>query len=546
MSSNNYKKTEYKSLNSSKKKNNDDKISFDSLAKSSKNKDAGDVDGQNLESQKIPKSEESKVVEPKPSSSQPVSGTNLISGTKKGNLETEKVQSEELSFSEVRKQEKIQKKLQKDVEQLNKDTWFKNKGHSYTYAGLFLFSVLVLFRPYELIPPLSFLSATALYFAVITLAFYLPTQFLTEGNITNFSIEVKAVLLLTLLAIISIPLAKSPGKAFETFNDMFVKAVLMFIVMVNVLRTRGRLMGIMWISLGVGLVLSFSAVSMFWNGELNSEGYRVAVDVGGMFGNPNDLAMHLVTMMPIAIGLGIAAEKNWQRLLYFVMSAFFIGAISVTYSRGGFLGLIGASMVLCWKLGRNNRFKIFALFSIVGIIFLILAPGNYGIRMLSIFIPGLDPNGSSSQRQDLLWRSIFVTLRNPWGIGIGNFSIVGVRNLETHNAYTQVSSEIGVLGLAAYLTFIISPIRKLAAIERTLLAKTELNWYYYVSIGLQASVVGFMISSFFGPVAYNWFIYYLIAYAVSFRRIYKLSVGEGVEQKVSNSKRRFRLQTASR
>ena len=43
-----------------------------------------------------------------------------------------------------------------------------------------------------------------------------------------------------------------------------------------------------------------------------------------------------------------------------------------------------------------------------------------------------------------------------------------------------------------------------------------------MSIGLQASIVGYMVSSFFASVAYNWFIYYLIAYAVAFRRIYSL------------------------
>ena len=31
-----------------------------------------------------------------------------------------------------------------------------------------------------------------------------------------------------------------------------------------------------------------------------------------------------------------------------------------------------------------------------------------------------------------------------------------------------------------------------------------------------------MVSSFFASVAYNWFIYYLIAYAVAFRRIYSV------------------------
>jgi O-antigen ligase len=138
----------------------------------------------------------------------------------------------------------------------------------------------------------------------------------------------------------------------------------------------------------------------------------------------------------------------------------------------------------------------------------------------------------------LLIRSLIVTARNPWGIGIGNFPIVGIRNLVTHNSFTQISSELGLLGLAAYLIFMISPFRKLGAIERTLFAKEDLDWFYYLAIGLQASIVGYMVSSFFVSVAYNWFVYYLIAYAVAFRRIYK--VEKGIEE---SEKDVFGLQT---
>ena len=82
--------------------------------------------------------------------------------------------------------------------------------------------------------------------------------------------------------------------------------------------------------------------------------------------------------------------------------------------------------------------------------------------------------------------------------------------------------------------------RKLGAIERTLFAKEELDWFYYLSIGLQASIVGYMVTSFFAAVAYNWFIYYLIAYAVAFRRIYCLEKGVTEVQ----TKRLFEWQTA--
>lgn len=428
----------------------------------------------------------------------------------------------ELTFAEEKKQKKEEKQAQKDQELLSDDRWLARNGHTLTYVGLYLFSIVVLFRPYELIPGLSFLSSSAFIIAIATLVVFIPTQFTTEGSFTTLSTEVKCILVMAFLAMLTMPIAKDPKTAWDTFNDTFVKAVLMFIVMVNVLRTRRRLTGLMWLSLGVGVYLSYIALSMYMRGELNAEGYRVAVDVKGLFGNPNDLALHLVTMVPLAICLGIASRNKLTRWIYFVMAALFVAANTVTFSRGGFLGLVTAIGILIWKLARKNRLNVSLAAIVFGGLFVLLAPGNYGLRILSIFGLAADPVGSSDQRRELLERSIVVTLRNPWGIGIGNFPIVGVHNLVTHNAYTQVSAELGILGLLAYLIFMISPIRKLGAIERRLFAKDEHDWFYYLSIGLQASIVGYMVSSFFVSVAYNWFIYYLIAYAVAFRRIYQI------------------------
>lgn len=436
---------------------------------------------------------------------------------------------EDTTFSRRVGRTKKEKKSKKDRDLLGSEEWLTRNGHNLTYVGLYLFSILVLYRPYELIPALSFLSTSAFIFALATLIVYIPTQLTTEGSLSVFPTEIKCILALTAIALLTLPIAKDPPTAWATFNETFVKAVIMFVVMVNVLRTRRRLMGLIWLSLSVGLYLSFTAIDLYMKGEFKVEGYRVDVEVKGLFGNPNDLALHLVTMTPIVVALAFSARSSLARVLYLIMTGFFVAANVITFSRGGFLGLIAVAAVLVWKLGRKSRLKVSLISSVIGGIFILLAPGNYGLRILSIFIPSLDPVGSSDQRRELLERSILVTLRNPWGIGIGNFPIVGIRNLVTHNAFTQVSSELGIVGLAVYLVFMISPFRKLGAIERTLFEKDDRNWFYYMAIGLQASIVGYMVSSFFVSVAYNWFIYYLIAYAVAFRRIYKIE--QGIEEK---------------
>jgi len=524
MPANKVKNLDYQSLSKSAEKggaNAGDRISLKSANKSSKEKNGSSTKNLVNPAKKTSNQLSSEAISKTPEAARAETFVSEKNETQKASFAPAK----EIIYAEQQKRNKQEKKAEQDRELLGSERWLIRNGHSLTYLGLYIFSILVLFRPYELVPSLSFLSATAFYFAAVTLAVYVPTQLSTEGTLTMFSTEVKCILALTALALLTMPIGKDSAVSWEVFNDTFIKAVLIFVVMVNVVRTRRRLTGLIWLSLSVGLYLSYTALDLYAKGELRTEGYRVAVEIGGLFGNPNDMALHLVTITPIAVVLGIASRNPLTRILYFLMAGLFVAANMVTFSRGGFLGLIVSAAVLAWKIGRKNRLNVTIASTLAGGLFILAAPGNYGLRLLSIFVPALDMVGSSDQRKELFLRSIFVTLRNPWGIGMGNSPVMNDNNLQWHNAFMQVASELTVLGLLIYLIFLISPFRKLGAIERTLLAKGEADWFYYLAIGLQASIVGFLVSSFFVSVAYNWFAYYLIAYAVAFRRVYQIEKG---------------------
>lgn len=434
--------------------------------------------------------------------------------------------------ADLQKLKKEEEKAEKDRRLLGGDPWLARNGHNLTYAGIFLFTLFVYFRPYELIPALSDFSSIALVIAVATLLVYLPTQFASESSLTILSTEIKCILFIAFWALLTMPIAKDPSIAWSVFSGIFVKVIVIFIVMVNSLRTSARLKGLMWLAVGVGVMLSCQALYYSSQGIFKIEGYRVNVDVGGMFGNPNDLALHLVMVTPVAIALGLATRNIIWRLFCFAMAGLMIAGSMVTQSRGGFLGLIAVSAVLVWKLGRNRRFKVILISLVFGLLIIAVAPGNYGSRILSIVNPSLDKFGSSNQRSELLIHSLWVTARNPLGIGLGNFPVVSYWQLQTHNAYTQVSSELGWFAFAAYLILMVSPLRKLGAIERQLFAADEKDSarLYYLTVGVQACIIGYMVASFFDAVAYNWYIYYPIAYAVCLRRLYRAGqIEKGVE-----------------
>ena len=410
------------------------------------------------------------------------------------------------------------------------------RGHTLSYVGLFLFTLVLYFRPYELFSALSSLDKLAYWLAIGTIAVFVPSQLALEGNVTALPRSVKLVLIITLAGLLSMITAINKQEAWTEFNDVFIKAVLMFIVMVNVVRTERRLTLLLYVTLAVTFLLSFNALSDYRTGNFTVEGYRIKGLLGGMFGNPNDLALHFVTMAPLALTMMVVSRRLILKIVFLITTILIVAGNVVTYSRGGFLGLMVTALVLAWKLGRRHRVMLAVVAPIVLTAFMVLAPGNYGRRLLSIFVPGLDTMGSASSRQEILNRSIIVSLRNPiTGIGMGNFHTVSLRETVTHNAFTQISAEMGITALIAYMMFLTGPIMRLRRIERNTMESPADRRYYYQSVGLQASLIGYMVSAFFAAVAYQWYAYYLVAFGVCLCRMYDSDHAHDASQKVRAS-----------
>jgi O-antigen ligase len=104
-------------------------------------------------------------------------------------------------------------------------------------------------------------------------------------------------------------------------------------------------------------------------------------------------------------------------------------------------------------------------------------------------------------------------------VGMDNYILYSNVNKATHNAYTQVASEMGIAALLFYLGFLITPFNRLRSIAEASTTQKRKPPVYYLAIGLQASLVGYMVVSFFASVAYLWYAYYLVAYAICLRRL---------------------------
>jgi ABC-type nickel/cobalt efflux system permease component RcnA len=217
-----------------------------------------------------------------------------------------------------------------------------------------------------------------------------------------------------------------------------IKTILIFIVLANVIRTELRLKVMFWLVLIVSIYLSISLIhdyqaGIFKIGAAETNTQRVAGAIKGLFENSNDLALHLVTIIPITIALGLVKKNPLMRIVYWGIGFLMVAAVVITFSRGGFLALIAMTVVLSWKFGRRNKNATLATCGV----------GSYLLRCAGAW---------------RLWRTtrdLFSTLHRTLPVHQVQRTVVLKRSI-------WVGFEISTLSVSGWETFTTNPSRSLA------------------------------------------------------------------------------------
>lgn len=393
--------------------------------------------------------------------------------------------------------------------------------YRWPFLFLYLFTFLLYIRPNDLIPAMGVFPLTKII-AIIAPLTFVYTQYKLGKPIINWTIEVKMIFVMLALSVLFTPFAVSPIDSVRTLNETFIKVVIIFLLMIALINTRERLRSLIRLTVLCGTWLAIFAIRSYARGDFAMPDGRIKGIVGGIFGNPNDLALALNLLIPLAVALALTGE--WRARYFYALSALIMtGGVIVTFSRAGFISLVAQAGVMIWKFGRGMRVKAILATLIPSIILLAAVSDRYHNRLTSIVDFEKDETGSAQQRRDLLIRGFDLAVRHPFiGVGIGNFHIYSIRERVAHNSYLETAAELGAFGLIAYLILILAPLRGLARIEReTLLPRNrDALETKFLSIGLQAALVAYLVNSFFSSCQYLWYLYYVAGYAVALRRIY--------------------------
>ena len=395
--------------------------------------------------------------------------------------------------------------------------------HGLAFFGVFLFTLLLYTRPHDLWPETFGDTPIIKYVAIPMIAIYIISKLARAERLTIWPTEVKLVGFLVAISVLFAPIATEPDYAVTMLTEVFLKVVAVFILMVNLVDTRERLRLMLKLVVICGTYNAFIAIQNYVAGKFESISTigapRVEGAIGGMFGNANDFAAALNLVVPLAVALALTT-KGLARLFYFACVAILSVAVVISFSRGGFLTLIAMGGFMLWKIGRHNRATtVLAALLLFGV-FSLAMPNAYGDRLFTILNTEQDATGSAQERQALMARAVVIAIRHPLtGIGIGN--IGAFMDKVTHNSYIEIAAELGMSGLIAYLMLIFAPMRSLKRLERKTedFARPRDREFYYLSLGIHATIIGYIICSFFASYQYFWYLYYPVAYAIALRRL---------------------------
>jgi putative inorganic carbon (HCO3(-)) transporter len=404
---------------------------------------------------------------------------------------------------------------------LTSDAGAPRGKHWLAFAGVYLFTLMLYARPNDMLPALGEFPLVKIV-AISALLIYIGSKISAGDRLSIWTLEMTMLVVIAALGLLFMPIAVSPQHSMAVLTEVYLKTVIIFILMVNLIDARQRILSLWKLVVVCGAALGLGAIRSYIKGEFTMRGLRIEGLVGGMFENPNDLATALNLLLPFAIALTVIS-KGLARLFFLGCAAILTVGILVTLSRGGFLGLLALCVVLLWKLGRGRRMKtILAAVLICGTLLAVM-PGGYGARITTIFNTEQDKTGSAQQRRELMERAASIAISRPIiGVGMGNFHIYSIHDKPAHNAYLEIAAELGVMGLIAYLILIFAPLRSLHRIERqTRGRRSKGAWeMYWLSVSIQAAFIAYIVCSLFASIQYLWYLYYTAAYAVALRQIY--------------------------
>lgn len=405
-----------------------------------------------------------------------------------------------------------------------------------TGTARYLFNLCVIFLLY--VAPLNKLywdvgfRIRTIYIVTPVALFLFAVLFFARPYIRKFTLLPLVLYSLILIcAFVSIFFAIDKVQWVKGFLDLVIGIAIVMVVVYSI-TTRAKLQTVVSHWLLIGLFMSIYGVAqliakLYFNIELDQvviepislglrrsglDSYSRFYRVTSFIEDSSNYAIYLCGVWPLFAVKALRAwrQGRWGRSIVLVSGfGLTFGNFILTLSRSGYLGFLVVLPIIVWYFQKDVFRLTQQTIKFSGRMFFLTALAFFCILSLSIIyrqpiseIFTLRTSSSEGTRLhfELLRISLEVSLLNPLGIGLNNFPIYYSTYYRpdqppvwsTFNSFTLLSSEIGIIGLFAYLTLFLFIISRLhARVKREV--QSNLRDIYF---GIEAGLIAILVASF--------------------------------------------------
>lgn len=397
------------------------------------------------------------------------------------------------------------------------------------FRALVAFTTILLLSPQTWFPVLGDIRIAFLA-AATAIGAYLVDRLVRQDDLPRINTEVALAVMLVGWAVITLPVSYWVTGSFEVLTSQYLKAVAFFWLVSALTTTETRLRALAWTLVLCAIPLAATGVRNYLFGEVLTTGVPGLTRIYGYMGgsglaaNPNDLALMLNLIIPIAAALMIGTRSAVLRTLAALAMLLGVAGVIVTFSRAGFLTLAASGVMLLAVLIRRRSAGAAALLLGVALVVPVVLPDTYFERLSTITNIEADETGSAQGRWADVVASAGIVARNPIiGAGIGNdlLALNEYRGRDTyrsvHNAYLQYAVDLGVPGLLLFAWLHVLCFRSARRLERRARRDESTRSLGPLAAGIQVSLVAFFVAAMFHPIAYQFYFFTIAGLAVGLK-----------------------------
>ncbi|CAH0217615.1 hypothetical protein SRABI118_02142 [Massilia sp. Bi118] len=302
--------------------------------------------------------------------------------------------------------------------------------------------------------------------------------------------------------------------------ERVIKEMVMIFITIAVLNTERDVKLFAWV---VGLSLGFYGAKGGIFTITSGGTSRVLGPPDSYITDNNDIALALLTTVPLIWYLSLQAPRKWIRYGLLALACLTITAAAGSYSRGALLA--GAAMLsMLWLRNKNKVRTALVLLALVGAVYALMPEKWFG-RMNTI---GEYKSDASANGRLNAWQFAYNIASDS--LAGGGYRTFTPRMFQIyapnphdvhapHSIYFQVMGEHGFIGLALYLVFLFLVWRTGTRIVRFCRDKPELKWASDLASMSQVSMIGFMAGGAFLSLAYFDLLYDIMVLLVAMEKL---------------------------